>query len=222
MTSEVSKQLPRFLIATATYDGRCDMFYVNSLCESAKALLSHGVILAQGIYKSEDGPMMAINRAFTDAFNGDFDGLVLISPETSWEPQALFDLINSDKDCVGLPVCSDGGFKVALGDLSRLQKDEQTGEIKVLSASTNFLYLSRYAVKELCSTHPTIQYLGKDTRLILQSGDIFGAYVSLDEILRTRLLELNIEVWLNPNHTIPVKNSVMSTGDFAQALSELP
>lgn len=221
MSTDAPKQLPRFLVATIAHDGRCDMFYVNSLCESAKALLSHGIILAQVIYTAEDSIMMATNRAITDAFNGEFDGLILVSPNVSWEPQALFDLINSDKDCVGLPVCTNTGFKVALGDPSRIHKDEQTGEVRVVGVTTDFLYLSGYAIKELCSTHPTIKYLGVDVKLVLQSGDIFNAYLTVDEILNSRISELNMEPWLNINHVVSSRNTTLSTGDFVQALNGL-
>jgi hypothetical protein len=163
---------------------------------------------------------MAVNQAITDAWSNNFDGLVIASSDVSWEPQALYDLITSDKDCVALPVATDRGIGVALGEISRLQQDESSGEIKVRSAATDLVYLSPYALSRLCSTHHSIPYMGRDVKVVLNSGDSFGIWAEEGEILRSRLSELNIEMWLNPNHTAGTRRHYPFAGDFAAEIAK--
>jgi len=207
--------LKRVMLATPVTGGMCEMFYVHSLCESAKALLANGIVLAQVLYSASDGRHMAINQAITDAWSNGFDGLVVASSDVSWEPQALYDLTTSDKDCVALPVATDRGIGVTLGEISRLQQDESSGEIKVISASTDLIYLSSYTLSRLCSTHHSISYMGRDVKVVLNSGDSFGVWAEEGEILRSRLSELNIEMWLNPNYTAGTRRYYPFAGDFA-------
>jgi hypothetical protein len=158
---------------------------------------------------------MAVNQAITTAWSNGFDGLIIASSDVNWEPQALYDLITSDKDCVALPVATDRGIGVALGEISRLQRDELSGEIKARSVTTDLIYLSCYALSRLCSTHHSILYAGQNVKVILNSGDSFGVWAEEGEILQSRLNELNIETWINPNYTAGTRRHYPFVGDFA-------
>jgi hypothetical protein len=164
---------------------------------------------------------MAANQAMTIAWQNDLDGLVLVDPNVSWNPETLLQLCSTDKDVAAIPIAASGGFNVGMGEIARLQEDEKTGEIKVSSASLGFFYLSSYALKKLCKTHPTVSYLGQDAKLILQSGDIYASYHTHEEVLAFRLRELGIEVWLNPGHTAYRNELVEQQGDFAALLRNL-
>jgi hypothetical protein len=164
---------------------------------------------------------MAANQAMTTAWQNELDGLVLVDPNVSWNPETLLQLCSTDKDVAAIPIAASGGFNVGLGEIARLQEDEKTGEIKVSSASLGFFYLSSYALKKLCETHPTVSYLSQDAKLILQSGDIYASYHTHEEVLAFRLRELGIEIWLNPGHTAYRNELVEQQGDFAALLRNL-
>ena len=214
-------QFKRYVIATFLNEPKCDMFYTHALCESAKAFLANQIVLIPTITNATDGKVMAFNQAITLAWQEKVDGIVFISPDASWSPQALFELISSDKDCVALPVMTANGIEVELGEIPRLQRDEQTGEIKVPYAALDFMYLSAYTINELCNTHQSIDYNGQETKLVLQTGDIFTGYYNESQILKSRLSELNIETWVNPNHTIATRQTQVYANDFNAILTDL-
>ena len=215
------QQFKRYIISTFLNDTTCDMHYTHSLCESAKALLANQVALIPMLTQTVDGRVMAFNQSITLAWNEKVDGIIFINPNAIWEPQALFELMSSDKDCVALPVTSPSGFDIQIGEIPRLQKDEQTGEIKVPYASMDFMYLSSYTINELCTTHQSIDYNGQDVKMVLQTGDIYTGYYNESQILKSRLSDLNIETWINPNHTIATTQRQPIQADFASMLADL-
>ncbi len=215
------QQYKRYIVSTFLNDTTCDMYYTQSLCESAKALLANQVVLIPMLTQIVDGRVMAFNQTVTLAWNEKVDGIIFINPNAIWEPQALFDLISSDKDCLALPITSPVGFNIQIGEIPRLQRDDQTGEIKVPYASMDFMYLSSYTINELCTTHQSIDYNGQDVKMVLQTGDIFTGYYNESQILKSRLSDLNIETWVNPNHTIATTQRQPIQGDFASLLVDL-
>ncbi len=60
-----------------------------------------------------------------------------------------------------------------------------------------------------------------DTKLILQSGDIYSSYHTHEEVLAYRLRELGIETWVNSRHTVQSQELINCAGDFAQVLKSL-
>ena len=214
-------QPKRYVIATFLNDTKCDMFYTSSLCESAKSFTANNIALIPMIINAVGGKIMAFNEAITFAWKEKVDGIVFISPDAVWSPQELFTIVSSDKDCVSLPVMTANGIDVQLGEIPRLQRDDKTEEIKVRYASLDFLYLSSYSIHELCNTHQSIEYNGQDVKLVLQTGDIFTGYYNESQILNSRLSELNIETWVNPNHTISTRQVQTYTNDFSTILSDL-
>lgn len=218
---EQPTQFKRYVIATFLNDSKCDMFYTSSLCESAKSFTANNIALIPTIINAVNGKVMAFNQAITLAWKEKVDGIVFISPDAVWTPQALFTIVSSDKDCVAFPVMTANGIGIQLGEIPRLQQDDKTKEIKVPYASLDFLYLSSYSIHELCNTHQSIEYEGQDVKLVLQTGDIFTGYYNEGQILKSRLSELNIETWVNPNHTISTRQIQTYTNDFSTILSDL-
>jgi hypothetical protein len=213
--------LRKVMLATPVFNESCEMFYVHSLCESAKALLVNGIALTQVLYSAADGRHMAINQAITDAWSNGFDGLAIVSSDVNWEPQALYELITTNKDCAAIPVASEHGLNVTVGEISRLQQDLPSGEIKVQSTTADFIYFSPYALSRLCSTHHSISYMGKDVKVIVDSGDSFGFWAEENEILRSKLSELNIEMWVIPDYTARTRRLQFFAGDFSAELAKL-
>lgn len=215
------QQFKRYIVATFLDDTTCEMLYTYSLCESTKALLANQIVLIPMLIHCVDGKVMAFNQSLTVAWKEKVDGIVFIDKNSTWNPQALFDVISSDKDCVALPVSKPNGFNIQLGEISRLQRDKNTGEIKVPLASMDFMYLSSYTINEMCITHQSIDYNGQDVKMVLQTGDIFTGYYNESQILNSRLSDINIETWVNPNHSIMTTHKQPIQSDFASLLSDL-
>ena len=133
----------------------------------------------------------------------------------------LWLLVNSDKDAVAMPVATRGGFEIQLGEITRLQEDEASGEIKVQGASLDFVYLSPYTLNQMCSTHASVNYRGQEIKLILQSGDIYNTYFDPTDILAYRLREQGIEMWVSSKHTAHRQDSIEYVNDFSKILEQL-
>jgi hypothetical protein len=213
--------MKRVLLATVTENNQCSVAFTNALTQSVRMGLQSQMEILPIFLPSLGNWAMAANQAITIAWENDLSSLVLVSPHVSWKPEDLLQLCSTEKDAAAVPVATSGGFNVGMGELARLQEDEKTGEIKVSMSSLDFFYLSAYALKKLCETHPTVSYLGQDTKLVLQSGDIYASYHTHEEVLAFRLRELGIEVWLNPNHTAYRNELVEQQGDFAELLKKL-
>jgi hypothetical protein len=213
--------MKRVLLATVTENNQCSVAFTNALTQSVRMGLQSQMEILPIFLPSLGNWAMAANQAITIAWENDLSSLVLVSPHVSWKPEDLLQLCSTEKDAAAVPVATSGGFNVGMGELARLQEDEKTGEIKVSMSSLDFFYLSAYALKKLCETHPTVSYLGQDTKLVLQSGDIYASYHTHEEVLAFRLRELGIEVWLNPNHTAYRQELIEQQGDFAALLRNL-
>ena len=213
--------MKRVLLATVTENNQCSVAFTNALVQSVREGPHTQVEVLPIFFQSAGNWAMAANQAMTLAWENELDGLVLVDPNVSWKPETLLKLCSTDKDAAAVPLASRGGFNVGMGELARLQEDEKTGEIKVSHASLGFFYLSAYALKRLCETHPTVSYQGQDTKLVLQSGDIYASYHTHEEVLAFRLRELGIEIWLDPAHTAYRNELVEQTGDFSVLLKTL-
>ena len=213
--------MKRVLIATITENDQCSAAFTNSLIGSVKVGFSNNVELLPVFFKSLGNWAMAANQALTLCNETKLDGMVLINPNVSWDPENLMDLCTTEKDAASIPVATPQGFEISLGEMARLQEDPKSGEIKILGTSLDFIYLSNYTVQKLCESHPTVSYFGQDTKLVLQSGDIYASYHTHAEVLSYRLRELGIEQWANPQHTAHRHETIKYEGDFATILQQI-
>jgi hypothetical protein len=213
--------MKRVLLATITENDQCYSTFANSLVQTVRVGLHNQVEILPIFYPSLGNWAMAANQAMTLACQEELDGMFLVSPSVSWDPAQLIEVFESDKDAMAIPVATRGGFHVTLGEIARLQEDDKTGEIKVGGASLDLFYMSAYALKQLCDTHPEVVYQGQNVKLILQSGDIYSSYHTHEEVLAYRLRELGIELWVNPSHTAVRRDTVDYNADFATVLNQL-
>jgi len=208
----------RILIATITEADVCSASFCSSLSKSVSLGLFNDIEFLSVFVLTSGDSSMAFNQAITLAWTEKLDGFVCISPKVSWHPQSLLDLVRSDKDAVAMPVATKDGFEVSLGETSRLQEDTERGEIKVRASSLDFIYLSPYTVDQLCTTHPIVNYKGKEVKLVLQSGDIYDSYYSPGDILAYRLREQGIELWLSTRNTAHRHDTIECTNEFSSVL----
>jgi hypothetical protein len=213
--------MKRILLAVITEADVCSASFCVSLAQSAKVGLMNDVEFFPVFLPANGNWSMAFNQAVTLMWTEKLDGFLCVSPRVSWQPEFLLTLTHSDKDAVAIPVATRNGFEVSLGEVARLQEDTESGEIKVRGASLDFIYLSSYAVEQLCTTHPTINYKGQEVKLVLQHGDIYDSYFSPGDILAYRLREQGIELWLSTKHTAHRQDAIEYSNDFASVLENL-
>lgn len=213
--------MKRILLAIITEADTCSASFCISLAQTAKVGLSAGIELFPVAFPANGNWSMGFNQGVTLAWQEKLDGFLCVNPRVSWVPETMLELVNSNKDAVAMPVATKTGFEVQLGEIARLQEDAESGEIKVQGASLDCIYLSPYAINQLCSTHPTVSYRNQDVKLILQSGDIYNSYFDPGDILAYRLRELGIEIWVSANHTASRQDAIDYTANFEEILQQL-
>jgi hypothetical protein len=211
----------RILLSVITEADTCSAFFCVSLTQTIKVGLAESIEFFPVVFPANGNWSMSFNQGVTLAWQEKLDGFLCVSPRVSWNPASLLELVNSNKDAVAMPVATRSGFEIQLGEIARLQEDTTTKEIKVQSASLDCIYLSPYAVSQLCETHPTVTYQGNDTKLILQSGDIYSSYFDPSEILAYRLREQGVELWVSSQHTAHRQDTIEYPNDFAAVLESL-
>ena len=93
--------MKKVLIATPSYDGKLDVWYVNALTESIKLGLADDVFF-QPIYMSYDALVQrARNDLLAIAVQNDFDEIIWIDSDIEWNPQWLLKLLSYEEDVVG-------------------------------------------------------------------------------------------------------------------------
>lgn len=213
--------MKRILLAVITEADICAASFCASLAQTIRVGLSTQIEIFPVFFPANGNWSMTFNQGVTLAWQEKLDGFVCVSPRVGWQPESLLELISSNKDAVAMPVATRNGFEIQLGEIARLQEDEESGEIKVQGASLDCIYLSPYAINQLCATHPTISYRGSDVKLILQSGDIYSSYFDPGDILTYRLRETGIEMWLLANHTALRQDVVNHVSNFREVLENL-
>lgn len=213
--------MKRILLAIITEADTCSASFCVSLAQTIKVGLGAGIELFPVALPANGNWSMGFNQGVTLAWQEKLDGFLCVNPRVSWVPETILELANSNKDAVAMPVATRNGFEVQLGEIARLQEDEESGEIKVQSTSLDLIYLSPYAINQLCSTHPTVSYRGLEVKLILQSGDIYNSFFDPSDILAYRLRELGVELWLSANYTALRQDSINYASNFKEVLENL-
>ena len=211
--------MKRILLAVITEGDLCVAPFCSSLAQSIKVALANDIELFPVFFPADGNWSMGFNQAVTLAWQEKLDGFLCVSPRVSWSAESLLELIRTEHDAVALPVATRNGFQVQLGELARLQDDGAA--IKVQGASLDFIYLSPYALDRLCECHPFVEYRGNQTKLILQSGDIYAAYFDPSDILAYRLREQSIELWVNYKYSAYRQDAIEYSANFEEILTNL-
>jgi hypothetical protein len=227
MTKEYTDEevkIRRVLIGTPALDGKVQAWYTDSLCNSIKVCAANGIDLQPVILIDESILPMARNELLNIAYTQEVESIVFIDSDQVWNPFALLEIINSSYDVIGLPVVSKtdepGKFNVILQSTENIQQDEQ-GNIKVDGVGTGFLKLSRKALESLWNSNQTVEFRGKELKLICEYATNYNAFVGEDVYLCTKLKELEYDIWVNPNQTCAHIGSKVWTGNFAHFLEFL-
>lgn len=187
--------MKNILVVVSAPNESVSAHFTNSLVASVKVSREFDF---HPVFFREGSDHMVLNMGITLAWQEKLDGVVFIGPDVSWKSADLIKLCSTTKDAIGIPLFDGSLFSVDLGDISRLEKDETTGEVKVESTSPEFIYLSSLAVDKLCTSHPLMKFAGREVKTIMQGSECFNNYFTTNELLAFRLREVGIEVWIDP------------------------
>lgn len=198
----------KIFAATPTHDGR--------MCiETARALLNEQM-LAHGAgveFKAVFLPSCSLithgrNQLVRDFMQSDFDRLVFIDSDVSWEPGALVKIAHRPVDLVGGAYRykdEKEGYSVGfLADRKEIWADPATGLIEVQHLPGGFLAINRCVFEQLKAAHPGRAYLfhGDEYQgyfhAPIDDYKMFGEDVAFCYDWR----DLGGKVWLDPEITL--------------------
>lgn len=190
------------MIGTPSYDGRLDVYYVNSLIETMRLAPQHGVEIVP-IWVSFDS---LVQRARNDtvhiAIQMNVDDLVWIDSDIKWNPEWFYKLLDYNLDVVGGTYpkkADDPTFVMQQNEFKQL--DPATGLVEVSALGTGFVKMSRAALHALWnSSQPYI-----DPKDNLERRHVFdvsisgGNLVSEDINAFHKLTRAGFKCWLDVN-----------------------
>lgn len=208
----------KVLIATPSYDGRLDVWYVNALWRTIILGLQNDIELSP-VFMSYDALIQrSRNDLLAVAKENEFDGILWIDSDIEWQPEWAIELINSGKDVIGLPcikksIAEQYNVKCKPEDLIV----DNDGLIKVESVGTGFLYMSKSAIDKLWDSSEPYTHNGQERRwafeVIIENGDIVS-----EDVLVCKKLQ---DVYINPAYTCNHIGSLKFEGNFANFIERI-
>jgi len=187
------------LVGTPAYDGKLDVYYVDSLIQST-LLCAQNDIRLFAIYMSFDA---LIQRARNDlvklAVEHDMDALIFIDSDMAWNPEWILQLINSAHDVVG------GTARKRTDEIEQYACDlrdyseVEPGLIEVRSIGTGFLKLSRAAYSALWKSAPEYRDGDKTCRMVFDVVIADGELLSEDVAMCRKLRGMGYNIYLYPH-----------------------
>lgn len=210
--ARMDKPTRKVMIGTPCYDGRLDVWYVNSLCNTIKQSYEHNVDIIP-IWISFDALLQrARNDTVQLALEMECDDLIFIDSDIEWEPEWIFKLLNYNVDVVGGTYPKKGDKEeYVVRQLKRHPKDAHTGLLEVNGLGTGFVRFSRGAIQHLwdISTPYTDPKDNKERRMIFDVVIEDGGLISEDIHAFNKLGRAGYKIWLDStmtcNHSGPKK-----------------
>lgn len=191
----------KILIGTPSYDGRLDVWYVNSMTDTIRLMQGRGIHI-QPIYVSYDALVQrARNDLIQMAIKGKYECLIFIDSDMEWNPDWILELINRKEDVVG----GTARKKTDEAEVYVAKTSDTTvhinGLIKCEGLGTGFVKLSMKALKAIWDVSKPYNNDGRDCRMCCNVEVIDGELYSEDTALFRKLNDQGFICWLDPKMT---------------------
>ena len=119
----------KVLIATPSYDGKLDVYYIDSLLNTLSIAEKNNVEVFPLFICYDSLIQRARNDLFKLAYSNDIDVLFFIDGDVGWNPSDFYKLVKSDKDIIG-------------GSYRKKTDNEELYVVKALDKDTSKLNLN--------------------------------------------------------------------------------
>lgn len=214
--------MKNILIATPSYDGKLDVWYTNALLETVLLGIQNDTFF-KPIFLSYDA---LIQRSRNDlmkiAAENSFDGILWIDSDIEWDPSWAVEIVNRDKDILGLPVIKKGlqesyNVKCKIEDLNI----NEEGLISVESIGTGFLYMSKKAIGYLWENSEEYADINKTSKMVFKVSVENGDLVSEDVYVCSKLKSAGFDILIDPSKTCNHVGTLKYIGNFAGFIEKI-
>jgi len=208
------------MIGSPSYDGKLDVWYVNSLMNTIKLADEHNIEIIP-IWVSFDALIQRCrNDTLALALQQDCDDLVWIDTDIEWEPEWFYKLLGYPVDVVGgtYPKKGDKEEQYVLNLGNNTGEIDSNGLMKVGGLGTGFLRFTRRACQWLWDNSPRyieVDKGGLEKRWAFDVAIRDNDLISEDIWVCKRLIEEGgFEIYLDPTMTCNHVGGKKYTGDF--------
>lgn len=207
----------RVMIATPSYDGRLDVFYVNSLLETLRQNTSNVIFVP--IFMSYDSLIQrARNDSLCMALTNNFDDILFIDSDISWEPAWIYKLLDYPVDVVGgtyrRKIDNEESYVCKIDKLPA-EVDTRTGLMKVDGLGCGFIRLSRRAMQYLWDASEP--YVDRGEKRMIFEVVVDGAEIISEDIyMCSKLNRGGIQVHLDPRMCCDHTGVKKFSGNFVE------
>lgn len=200
------------MIGTPLYDGKIDVWYVNSLCNTIKECQNYDIDIVPMWVSFDALIQRARNDTIQMAVSTGVDDLIWIDGDIEWKPEWIFKLLNYPVDVVGGTYRKKGDREeYVVKQIQRKTLDPSTGLLEVDGLGTGFVRMSRKAIQYLWDNSQS--YIDRKDNLerrmvfevMIENNDL----ISEDIYAFKKLQDGGFKIWLDPamtcNHTGPYK-----------------
>lgn len=206
------------MIGTPSYDGRLDVWYVNSLMSTILVGRELGIEVIPVWVSFDSLVQRARNDTIAIALESGVDCLVFIDSDIEWTPDDFFKLVLSGKDVIGGTYRKKSDEEQYVLKIGCESKVDEFGLLKVAGLGTGFMKISRQALLSLwAASEPYIDPKdNSEKRLVCNVVVDAGDLVSEDIHMCRQLSYLGYDVYLNTTITCNHVGTKKFTGNFSQ------
>ena len=203
--------MKKVMIGTPCYDGRLDVWYTNSLCNTIKMSYLKDVEIIPMWISFDALLQRARNDTIDVALQMEVDELIWIDSDIEWQPEWFFKLLDYDVDIVGGTYPKKGDKEEYVVRQITRRQPLDNGLIEVDGLGTGFVKMSKKAMQYLWDTSAkyTDPKDNKERRMIFDVVIQNESLVSEDIHAFNKLTAGGFKVYLDPtitcNHIGPNK-----------------
>jgi len=213
----------KVLIATPSYDGKLDVYYIDSLLNTLSLAEKNNVEVYPLFICYDSLIQRARNDLFKLAYSNDIDNLFFIDGDVGWNPQDFYKLVKSDKDIIG------GSYRKKTDNeelyvVKALDKDnsklnlsvDEDGILEVAGLGCGFMKISRKAMNALWDISKIYTSEKGDARMVFEVICENGDLISEDIYMCKKWRNLGNSVYLDTNITCSHTGAKTFVGDVGK------
>ena len=213
----------KVLIATPSYDGKLDVYYIDSLLNTLSLAEKNNVEVYPLFICYDSLIQRARNDLFKLAYSNDIDNLFFIDGDVGWNPQDFYKLVKSDKDIIG------GSYRKKTDNeelyvVKALDKDnsklnlsvDKDGILEVAGLGCGFMKISRKAMNALWEISKPYTSEKGDTRMVFEVVCEDGDLISEDIYMCKKWRNLGNSIYLDTNITCSHTGAKTFVGDVGK------
>ena len=200
----------RVLIGTPSYDGKLDIYYVDSLLNTLAQSGQENVEVYPLFMCYDSLIQRARNDIFKSAYDSKVDMLIFIDADVGWNPKDFFKLVKSKHDLIGGSYRKKNDSEELYVIKALDEKDptldltiDKDGLMEVAGLGCGFMKVSRKAIVDIWNNSKQYNSEKGDTRMVFEVVCEDNDLISEDIYLCKKWKSLGNKVYLDTSITCP-------------------